>query len=546
MPPISCRRSGFTLIELLIVIAIIAILAVAVVLILDPAQLLQQSRDSIRVSDVNTLTSAVSLTGLDSSSLGNSKTIYVSLPDPAIPAGATSTCGGVGLSTSSLPAGWTYQCASLASYRNTNGTGWVPVNFTHSSAGNPLATLPVDPINQSSTGFYYTYTTDGVSAYEFAAKTESQKYASVDSDDGGMWPDLYEKGSDLALLPVDNNNSSAAGGFAYYRKLTASSGMVAPGGSTLFNYPVLFSLPAGTVWSQSASYGGNFQSPNGYDHVYSLSSSCSNPLSYETENYTSSTGALLDWVMIPSFSRAANVIYICYGNSSITTSQTNSAAVWNQNYAGVWHLNGATGANALDSTGDGNTAFPYGSYPVASVGPFGPAMSFNGAGAFENLNPPDIPSSFPITLEAWVYSTNPSAYQYFLEATPYQNTYYWVVHLAFDGAHFYYYNNGVTEAPASIALNTWYHVVYIYNSSTSVQVYLNGASTTISQPSGWNFGPTALGIGGDASGTFGMVSGAESEARIAGKALSPDWIVTDYNSESNNASFWTIGSPLLP
>ena len=51
-------RKAFTLIELLVVIAIIAILAVVVVLTLNPAALLQQSRDSSRLSDMQTITSS--------------------------------------------------------------------------------------------------------------------------------------------------------------------------------------------------------------------------------------------------------------------------------------------------------------------------------------------------------------------------------------------------------------------------------------------------------------------------------------------------------
>ncbi|MDE2145036.1 MAG: type II secretion system protein, partial [Patescibacteria group bacterium] len=47
------ERSSFTLIELLIVIAIIGILASALVLVLNPAQLLSQSRDSRRTQDLS-------------------------------------------------------------------------------------------------------------------------------------------------------------------------------------------------------------------------------------------------------------------------------------------------------------------------------------------------------------------------------------------------------------------------------------------------------------------------------------------------------------
>jgi prepilin-type N-terminal cleavage/methylation domain-containing protein len=56
-------RKAFTLIELLVVIAIIAILAVVVVLTLNPAEILKQSRDSNRVSDMDTLTHALAACG---------------------------------------------------------------------------------------------------------------------------------------------------------------------------------------------------------------------------------------------------------------------------------------------------------------------------------------------------------------------------------------------------------------------------------------------------------------------------------------------------
>ena len=66
IPDVS-RREGFTLIELLVVIAIIAILSVVVVLTINPAEMLRQSRDTQRISDLNTLKSALNLYLVDSS-----------------------------------------------------------------------------------------------------------------------------------------------------------------------------------------------------------------------------------------------------------------------------------------------------------------------------------------------------------------------------------------------------------------------------------------------------------------------------------------------
>ena len=53
------QRKAFTLIELLVVIGIIAIIAVVIVLVINPAQLLMQTRDSNRISDMAAMMEAL-------------------------------------------------------------------------------------------------------------------------------------------------------------------------------------------------------------------------------------------------------------------------------------------------------------------------------------------------------------------------------------------------------------------------------------------------------------------------------------------------------
>ncbi|MBL7057964.1 prepilin-type N-terminal cleavage/methylation domain-containing protein [Patescibacteria group bacterium] len=61
----NSRKKGFTLIELLLVIAIIAILAATIFVALDPLTRFQDSRDSRRWSDANSILSAIKIDQID-------------------------------------------------------------------------------------------------------------------------------------------------------------------------------------------------------------------------------------------------------------------------------------------------------------------------------------------------------------------------------------------------------------------------------------------------------------------------------------------------
>lgn len=192
---IFTSRKSFTLIELLVVLGIVAILSTVVIVALNPAELLKQARDSDRMSDMATLSTALGAFAADSagSFMGTSSVVYISIPD-----NASSTCGSVS-GLPSLPAGWSYNCVSEANQKKADGTGWIPVNFSAISFGSPLSSLPVDPTNATSTS-YYAYVTGG--SFKVAATgLESQKYLAQASADGGLSNAAYERGTDLTLAP---------------------------------------------------------------------------------------------------------------------------------------------------------------------------------------------------------------------------------------------------------------------------------------------------------------------------------------------------------
>ncbi len=206
---------GFTLIELLIVIGIIAILATVVILTLNPAELLRQSRDSTRFSDLSTVNSAIALylSDVAAASIGTSTAgtaavgdgwCYTSLPVGATPTPATN-CGGRFPGAGSDTVAGTINATTS---RLINGTGWMPIDFTDISTGSPLPNLPVDPVSPNSDGaddasviddFYYAYGVGGNNTYEINTRIESQKFASSSENDGGNISTLYEVGTNPGL-----------------------------------------------------------------------------------------------------------------------------------------------------------------------------------------------------------------------------------------------------------------------------------------------------------------------------------------------------------
>jgi len=171
----SCRlvvdNRSFTLIELLVVVALIAVLSVAVIISLNPQELIKQSRDSTRLSDLQNLNKSLALFEADTGGtgfMGSSSVIYVSIPD------TTSTCANLGFPTP--PSGYSYRCVTQENLKKTDGSGWIPVNFNQISFGKTLTKLPIDPINQTSTGNYYTYVAGG--SWKLTTRFESQNIPS--------------------------------------------------------------------------------------------------------------------------------------------------------------------------------------------------------------------------------------------------------------------------------------------------------------------------------------------------------------------------------
>lgn len=213
------KGAGFTLIELIIVITILVILGIVVVMLIDPAEILAQSRDSQRISDLATIKGATQLV-LASGVPSN----YAAACDTVQPMTATAK-----IWTSTVTAGGSgYSFVSATSTRSlVDNTGWIKIDYTTPSTGRALTSLPVDPTNQyvvaGTAGLYYRWGCTYISGkyeYEVDAALESAKYkpgcSGATCDDKGLTDggnsnatvsptgnnDRYEVGNNLNVLPA--------------------------------------------------------------------------------------------------------------------------------------------------------------------------------------------------------------------------------------------------------------------------------------------------------------------------------------------------------
>ncbi len=195
------NKKGFTLIELLIVIGILAVLATVTVLVLNPAELFRQARDSQRLSDLGSLKGALAL-------------YLTTASTPDLSGGTFSCATNFGADKAALAstafaggAASAYTLKTSAATTSITGTGWVPVDFNGMNGGSPLSVLPRDP-NVGDATTYYAYACSEISGatnltFELNAKMESTRYTTAPDDvittDGGNQAARYETGTYPAL-----------------------------------------------------------------------------------------------------------------------------------------------------------------------------------------------------------------------------------------------------------------------------------------------------------------------------------------------------------
>ena len=324
------------------------------------------------------------------------------------------------------------------------------------------------------------------------------------------------------------------------------------------NFPFLFNT-TDPAFATTAN-GGHVTSSTGNDIFFSTDPNGLTKLDHELEEYNPVTGQVIAWIRIPTLSHTTDtVLYVFYGNASITTSQQSPTGVWDSNYMGVWHVANNGGQLSLaDSTSNANNATNNGA--ISTAGKIDGGMKTNGS-TYATIGTPANLANLAqgnATFSAWVNTASGVGGLIMGKDDPYDSA-GWELDLNANN-NFYFEvsqqdRDFVLTSPGTIGNGTWSYVVATLSGSPSKfqgALYINGtpsiAGTGEGNWSGDDSAQTAyLGfanfVGYAAAygwGSSGSLNGSEDEFRISNVVRSPDWIATEYINQSAPAAFYTL------
>ncbi|MFE7752624.1 LamG-like jellyroll fold domain-containing protein [Streptomyces sp. NPDC057428] len=215
--------------------------------------------------------------------------------------------------------------------------------------------------------------------------------------------------------------------------------------------------------------------------------------------------------------------------------------------AGWWKLNQTSGTRVTDSSGTGNTATAGAGVTWADN-----AAKFSGTGGVIATNGPVLDTSASYTVSAWVNLTDTSAFRtfvaqggtnrasFYLQYNKTSNVYRFHVASEDAATPSAFHDASATAAPA---LNTWTHLVGVFDATTSaMRLYVNGAlAGSDTNPTPWTGnGPLSIGGTKTAGGTISdPVAGSVGDAQTYQRALSATEISSLYGKGRTGG---TVGS----
>jgi hypothetical protein len=356
-------------------------------------------------------------------------------------------------------------------------------------------------------------------------------------------------GSDGSLAGTDARSDGTAGSTAHVRMLDIDDTRVTGGPHT--DFPLLVSITQ--PWLRTAAMGGEVARADGFDIYFSADQAGATRLAHEVEVYTPATGTLVAWVKLPSLS-PQTVLYLHYGDTTVTTDSQNVHAVWSGGFAGVFHqrtLADATGNSAqLQSTASGTAG-----------GEIDLATTFDGIDDQVSLGSATALDNIFVgggTAEAWFYARtwgengfgrifdkgHVSGWSLTVDNTDAPASVVFLHGTTTGGWGFWTANNSVT-------LNAWHHVALVYDKNLTANdpaIYIDGRAVTVTRDTGPNAAlvsdATVALTEGNRSALDRTFDGFLDELRLSSGSRSAGWIATEVKNQAEPSQFFAIGPEL--
>lgn len=161
-------KSPSKLISGILAATIIILMIVVLFVYINPSELMAKSRDAQRFRDVTALATALNTYLAEGKDFSRLKRDYFS--------------------------------SAYINNTSVDGTGWLGIDFTGLSSGNPMQKLPLDPILDSDNYYYKVAVSREKNTYEINVWFEDLDNQSKYANDKGDDPTAYEIGTDLALI----------------------------------------------------------------------------------------------------------------------------------------------------------------------------------------------------------------------------------------------------------------------------------------------------------------------------------------------------------
>jgi hypothetical protein len=333
--------------------------------------------------------------------------------------------------------------------------------------------------------------------------------------------------------------------FSYKKSIVLPHAKVS-GGSDLLDFPVLISLTDSNL--KSMANGGLVFSSSGYDLLFTESSE-TRELPYEVESYTASSGALVCWVRVPVLSASQDtVLYLYFGNSTVTGPQATASNVWTPNYRGVWHLGNGTTLSCADSTSFANNGTNHSATATTGKIDGGAALAsasseFIQIPASSSLNNPGT----QVTVSGWGKTTGTSMAIF---ASGNNSSSGYQIGFENTGVPFLWSSSNGADVDGSTTINdgNWHYVVGVWD-GTNATLYADGvqvaqaARTFTASTIDCQIG--AICTGANSTSCQWYLNGSVDEVRVFAGTRSASWIATEYTNQSAPSSFFWVGE-LIP